>query len=254
MPTETTDTSHIKQVDTEVSLSIGIFLSHMWTYSSPLCLALLRASQAAASLVTAHLLGVGCIMFFDLSGRWKPYALCKTRADKTIADYGPGLYSLTVDLITLFIPCLTLCVWFQADTIIFQSSTTDLKNDNLVEAACKFVAGYALGKVWAFVIHYMLHHPKLYRYHKKHHQKPAELVASAAWDDSAIEYAIMELPSFCLTLFVFPTRWWVHLAHFALHGLDGACGHSGFKAPGIMGTFCIVDVYLPLRSNFLMKG
>eukprot|EP00977_Amphora_coffeiformis_P016315 scaffold5017_cov171-Amphora_coffeaeformis.AAC.4 len=201
--------------------------------TGPLGLALFRAFQAAASLATAHLLGVGYIMYMDLSGRWRPYALCKTRPAKTMTDYLPGLYSLFFDLATLFVPCLAMCLWYQDEKISY--ATTELTVDDLLRAATKFVAGYVLGKLWAFVIHYILHYPKLYRYHKKHHQKPADLVASAAWDDSAVEYAIMELPSFCLTLFAFPTYWWVHLAHFALHGLDGACGHSGFKAPGIMG-------------------
>ena len=231
----------------------------MWTVTtdfvaaSPLGLAVCRACQAAASLAVAHLLGVGYIMCMDLSGRWTPYALCKSRPAKTMADYGPGLTSLAFDLVTLFVPCLTFCVWVQADKITYHSSERN-GDDLLVYAATKFVAGYVLGKVWAFVIHYILHHPKLYRYHKKHHQKPADLVASAAWDDSAVEYAFMELPSFCLTLFVFPTHWWVHLAHFALHGLDGACGHSGFKAPGVMGTFGVnIDLCPPFQSKSISR-
>ena len=209
--------------------------------SVSLSLALLRALQAATSLVVAHLCGVGYIMYMDLSGRWTPYALCKNRPSKTMSDYLPGLQSLAFDLVFLFLPCLTLCLWYQENVIVFGSSPATF--DDWLQAVIKFVSGYVLGKVWAFAIHYLLHHPRLYRFHKKHHQKPADLVASASWDDSAVEYAIMELPSFCLTLFVFPTYWWFHLAHFALHGLDGACGHSGFKAPGIMGTFWC----MPLR-------
>ena len=216
--------------------------------SSALTLALFRACQAAASLVIAHLLGVGYIMYMDLSKRWAPYALCKSRPTKTMMDYLPGLQSLAFDIAFLFIPCLTVCLWFQSDAIVFDTTTMDAQA--FVHSAIKCVSGYVLGKLWAFVIHYILHHPRLYKYHKKHHQKPADLVASAAWDDSAVEYAIMELPSFCLTLFAFPTFWWFHLAHFALHGLDGACGHSGFKAPGIMGMFCIAcHVYSLMYSQ-----
>ena len=209
----------------------------MMLLGSSMALAASRALQAAASLVVAHLLGVSYIAYMDLSGRWTPYALCKNRPPKTLANYLPGLQSLAFDIFALFLPCLTLCLWYQAESITFDFSG----GDNMLQAAVKFVAGYVLGKVWAFAIHYALHHPRLYRIHKKHHQKPAELVASASWEDSALEYAVMELPSFCLTLFVFPTYWWVHLAHFALHGLDGAAGHSGFKAPGIMGKFANVS-------------
>ena len=204
--------------------------------SSPLATAFFHALQAATALVTAHLLGVGFIMYMDLSNKWAPYALCKSRPTKTMSNYLPGLTSLAFDITFLFLPCLTACLWCQADTIIFNASALTSTND-FAQAAIKCFSGYVLGKTWAFAIHYLLHHPKLYRFHKKHHQKPAELVASAAWEDSAMEYTIMELPSFCLTLFAFPTFWWFHLAHFALHGLDGAAGHSGFKAPGIMGMF-----------------
>jgi len=62
------------------------------------------------------------------------------------------------------------------------------------------------------------------------------LVASRAWQDSYTEYAIMELPSFALTVIAFPTRFYIHLLHFAWHGWDGACGHSGFCAPGVVGA------------------
>ena len=235
---------------------------------------MIRAVQAATSLVVAHLAGVGFIMYMDLSGRWDPYALCKNRTTKTINNYIPGLQSLVADIVCLFLPCLTICLWYQADKIVFDTTTTTstatagitntttversddfnhYNNNNnkyedddldqqqfwlmsLLYAVAKFVAGYVLGKVWAFGVHYILHHPRLYKFHKRHHQRPAELVASASWEDSWVEYAVMELPSFCITLFVFPNYWVIHLMHFALHGLDGAAGHSGFKAPGIMGT------------------
>jgi hypothetical protein len=46
----------------------------------------------------------------------------------------------------------------------------------------------------------------------------------------------MELPSFALTLWLFPTHFLTHLLHFCFHGYDGAAGHSGFKGvPGVLG-------------------
>jgi hypothetical protein len=65
---------------------------------------------------------------------------------------------------------------------------------------------------------------------------PAQLVAARAWEDSLVEYAVMELPSFAMTVFMFPTHLWVHLLHFCFHGYDGAAGHSGFGGvPGFLG-------------------
>jgi Fatty acid hydroxylase superfamily len=189
-----------------------------------------RAVEAAGALFVSHGLAVGLLMYLDLSGRWTPYRLCKNRPDHTVAGYLHGWKSFCVDLLCLFVPCMMACIWHSAGAIF-----SDQNQDTHVQAVTKFVSGYVLGKVWAFVIHYILHFPSLYRFHRRHHQKPANLVASAAWDDSWIEYAIMELPSFCLALLCFPTHWWVHLAHFVLHGIDGACGHSGFQAPGLLG-------------------
>ena len=105
-----------------------------------------------------------------------------------------------------------------------------------MESATKLVAGYVLGKVWAFAVHYALHHPALYRFHRRHHLNPKAVVASAAWQDSFVEYALMELPSFGICVLLFPTHLATHLLHFAWHGWDGACGHSGFGgAPGLLG-------------------
>ena len=199
--------------------------------------AFFHAVQAAASLLVAHLLSVGFIMYMDLTHRWTPYALCKNRPSKTMSDYLPGIQSLMFDLVFLLVPCLTACLWFQSDAIIFEPVPILDDFGRTVQAAAQCLSGYVLGKFWAFAVHYVLHNPRLYRFHKRHHQRPAALVASAAWEDSKIEYAIMELPSFFLTLFAFPTFWCFHLVHFAVHGLDGAAGHSGFKAPGIMGTY-----------------
>jgi hypothetical protein len=196
--------------------------------------AVVAALQAATTLWTIHVLGVALIAYMDLSGRWTPYALCKSRPGKVWRDYLPGFRSLAWDLVVLFVPSVTACCYYQADYLFGRNAHPQ---DTLTVSAIKFVAGYVAGKTWATAIHYALHHPKLYRFHKRHHQKPAELVASAAWDDSAVEFAVMEVPALCLCLLVFPTpqRWWVHLLHFALHGLDGAAGHSGFKAPGFLG-------------------
>ena len=192
--------------------------------------ALQHAAEASAALFVSHGIAVGLLMYMDLSGRWDAYRLFKNRKSSSAADYFKGWKSFCVDLVTLFLPCTAFCLYHSADAIFVQA-----QQDTWWESAFKFLAGYMMGKTWAFGVHYILHIPCLYQFHKRHHPNPKDLVGSQAWQDSFVEYAIMELPSFCLALLCFPTKWAVHLLHFALHGLDGAAGHSGFKAPGILG-------------------
>ena len=212
----------------------------MWEYITDMerwTLAFTSTLQAAAFLTVSHFMAVAFVMYMDLSGRWTRYALCQKRPSKTIADYVPGLQSFLMDIVILFIPTLTLCLYIQANRIFPGPNDVSIPRDNIVSSSIKLISGYVLGKIWAFAVHYALHHPTLYKYHKKHHQRPADLVASAAWDDSVVEYLVMEMPSFALVFFFFPTTmWWIHLCHFALHGIDGAVGHSGFSAPGFLGA------------------
>jgi len=190
--------------------------------------ALQRALQAASVLSITHLWCVSVVMYLDLSGKWAKYSMNKNR-DVSYADYASGMKSFTVDLCLLFVPFMTLCFWYSADAI-------DGCVDTLPVSLAKLAAGYVLGKIWACAVHYALHSPLLYRFHKRHHCDPKKVVASAAWEDSFVEYAIMELPSFAITIILFPTHLWTHLMHFAWHGYDGCAGHSGFAAaPGLLG-------------------
>jgi hypothetical protein len=186
-----------------------------------------QAVKAGAALSISHAICVSIIMYFDLSGKWAAYSLNKNR-NVSWRDYYVGMKSFVVDLFTLFIPFMTFCFWYSGDSI---NNCTD----TLFHAFIKLSIGYFLGKVWAFGVHYLLHIPALYKFHRRHHRNPRAIVASASWEDSFIEYAIMELPSFGISICFFPTHLWIHLCHFALHGWDGACGHSGFKGPGFLG-------------------
>ena len=87
----------------------------------------------------------------------------------------------------------------------------------------------------ATFIHYVLHFPAFYQIHRRHHRNPNNIVASAAWEDSWCEYALMELPSFGIAILLFPTHFPIHMFHFILHGYDGAANHSGFSPPGFLG-------------------
>ena len=171
---------------------------------------------------------VSIVMHYDLSGKWKTYQLHKTRNVST-HDYAKGMINFGFDLLFLFLPFMTLCYYLRYDVI-------QECRDTWWQALLKLVSGYVCGKIWAFAIHYLLHHPRLYGYHRKHHGSPATLVAARAWEDSWQEYCVMELPSFGIAVLAFPTYWWMHLLHFAWHGYDGAAGHSGFGGvPGIIG-------------------
>jgi len=201
----------------------------MISSTADLHLAFYLALQAALVLFVSHFIAVAILMYKDLTGEWENFAINKKRPADRRRSYWLGWRSFCVDLIALFIPLITLIISVQVDAI--QHS-----NDTWQSAISKFVSGYVLGKLWAFAVHYALHFPSLYRFHRRHHRSPANMVASAAWDDSFVEYAIMEIPSFAMTLLLFPTNWYFHLAHFALHGIDGAAGHSGFAgAPGFLG-------------------
>ena len=94
-----------------------------------------------------------------------------------MADYLIGLKSFVADIIVMFIPFMTLCFWYREDEI-------DNAADSIVLSLIKLSVGYLSGKIWATAVHYALHHPILYRFHKRHHSGVKSMVASKAWEDS----------------------------------------------------------------------
>lgn len=187
-----------------------------------------RSLQVCVALFVSHLACSSLVMYMDLSGKWTKYSLHKKRIAKS-SDYIEGWKSFCIDQIFMLFPFMTFCFWFNGDRI-------NACSDTWLTSGIKLFLGYLLGKIWATFIHYILHFPSLYRFHRKHHHNPNRVVASAAWDDSFIEYALMELPSFGITVLIFPTYFWAYILHFMLHGYDGAANHSGFsKMPGLLG-------------------
>lgn len=187
--------------------------------------ALFRSIQAASLLTVSHLICVYYIYYNDLvTKQWAKYALNKKRI-VTKKHYIDGLINFCFDVIFLLIPCLTLCFHRSGDAI----SNCE---DNPVVSIGKLAAGYVVGKIWAFGVHYLLHMPWLYKIHRAHHLNTKVLVASAAWKDSFLEHALMEVPSFAMGIILFPTHMNIHLMHFVFNGYDGAAGHSGFAGMG----------------------
>lgn len=205
-----------------------------------------QALMAAATLFTSHLVCTLVVMYHDLSGRWKKYALVENRSVGSVADYAIGLKSFVADLVFMFIPFMTLCFCYKAEQI-------DGSTDSLVVSLAKLVVGYLSGKLWATGVHFALHHPALYRFHKRHHSLTSALVASKAWEDSWVEYCCMEIPSFAIAVALFPTHLGIHMMHFALHGYDGASNHSGFAAPGILGYLFDGEYHYYHREYFGTK-
>lgn len=187
-----------------------------------------RAGIAAAALFSSHVICTLIIMYHDLSGKWKDYALVEKRTVGSVSDYLPGLKSFMADVVFLFIPFMACCFSFRGEQI-------DAAEDSLGMSLLKLFGGYYLGKLWATAVHYALHLPALYRFHKRHHSMTHALVATKAWEDSWAEYMVMEIPSLAIAVLCFPTHFGIHMLHFVLHGYDGASNHSGFAAPGIIG-------------------
>lgn len=63
---------------------------------------------SAVTLAASHLLCVGIVMYFDLTGRWDGYKLHKTR-NVSVKDYAKGLANFAKDLALLFVPFMTVC-------------------------------------------------------------------------------------------------------------------------------------------------
>mmetsp|Transcript_5910 Transcript_5910/g.8590 ORF Transcript_5910/g.8590 Transcript_5910/m.8590 type:complete len:244 (+) Transcript_5910:234-965(+) len=187
-----------------------------------------RALMAAASLLVSHIISTLIVMYFDLTGKWANYALVEKRTVQSTSDYLWGLKSFMADIVFMFTPFMTFCFAYREDQI-------NDADDSIGTSLLKLFCGYFLGKLWATAVHYALHLPALYKYHKRHHSMTHALVATKAWEDSWVEYMVMEIPSFAIAVLLFPTHFRVHMLHFILHGYDGASNHSGFAAPGIIG-------------------
>lgn len=136
-----------------------------------------QAVQAAVVMFAAHSVCVGFVMHMDLSGKWAQYSLNRNRLVST-EDYKVGMKSFAFDLVFLFLPFMTFCFWYRANEIAYCP-------DSILLALGKLALGYILGKFWAFAVHYVLHFPSLYRFHRRHHRNPRSVVAAAAWKTPA---------------------------------------------------------------------
>lgn len=86
---------------------------------------------------------------------------------------------------------------------------------------------------WFYWAHRAMHLPKLYKYHRVHHQSKAPTVWST-YSDHPID-AVAHQAFLLLAPLILPIPPWVLIAHRAIDHVNGTIGHAGFEyfaAPG----------------------
>jgi hypothetical protein len=90
-----------------------------------------------------------------------------------------------------------------------------------------------VGLVWRMAIHVVLHHPKLYKWHKRHHALPENMTPFIAWNDSIVEFLFMEFFGVMfLPIVLNPVPMPVLTIIWSWQILDGVLNHQNLKVPG----------------------
>lgn len=209
--------------------------------------AFLSAVCLATSFFLSYSLCVAIVMYFDFSGKWSQYAMHKTKRSVTMKDYQRGFASLIPKFIFAFVPAITLCCYIQGQNLHNCSDTWYL-------SLIKLYVGNSLGIIWAGVVHFVLHLPPLYKYHKAHHgSAPQNMTASSYGEVSWVEYCILDIPLFAMSLLLFPTHFHLYVINFAWHGWDEASAHCAFAPPGWLSWFFDGDFHYHHHNNPLVN-
>lgn len=193
--------------------------------------AIISALKIGACFLASFTTCAAIVMHFDLSGKWNKYTMEKRKRDVTVNDYLRGYIGLLPKFVFIFLPVISVVCYIRRD---------ELHNcqDPWYVSLLKLYIGNSFGIIWAGVIHYILHHPKLYKYHKAHHYSSTKHMTATAYGEvSFVEYCVLDIPLFALSLFLFPTHFPLYLIHFAWHGWDEASAHCGFNPPGVLSYF-----------------
>lgn len=188
------------------------------------------------SLVVSHLATVLFIAFQDISGRWDKYSLKYQRSTWwTYAQHAP---SFAFDVAFLLAPAL-LAFGYGYDAVLFQPLCPhgDWRRDGVRVAALfgAAIINNIINRLWAMCVHWLMHESKLlYKaVHKRHHCQIRDLCALSAWQDTTLEFVLMEVFGVFLFAQLFnPLPWHFHVILASYNGIGGAIDHSAFYIPG----------------------
>lgn len=190
------------------------------------------------SLVVSHLLMVLFIAFHDISGRWDKYSLKYQRSSwRTYAQHAPSFF---FDVGVLLAPAL-LVFGYAYDAVLYEPLLPhgDWQQDGVRVAALLGGAtiNNVINRLWAMGVHWLMHESKiLYRaVHKRHHCQIRDFCALSAWQDSTLEFVLMEVFGVFLFAQLFnPLPWHFHVLFALINGLGAAIDHSAFYIPGTL--------------------
>eukprot|EP00624_Nannochloropsis_granulata_P002386 evm.model.NODE_22070_length_83641_cov_42.053585.16 len=190
------------------------------------------------SLVVSHLLMVLFIAFHDISGRWDRYSLKYQRSSwRTYAQHAPSFF---FDVCVLLAPAL-LVFGYAYDAVLYEPLLPhgDWRQDGVRVAALLGGAtiNNVINRLWAMGVHWLMHESKLlYRaVHKRHHCQIRDFCALSAWQDSTLEFVLMEVFGVFLFAQLFnPLPWHFHVLFALINGLGAAIDHSAFYIPGTL--------------------
>ncbi|KNC55207.1 uncharacterized protein AMSG_10829 [Thecamonas trahens ATCC 50062] len=175
------------------------------------------ASRLAATAVVFYLVSCAYFAHKDLTDVWKDHRLYRPgeATHRTGADYVRFLgYTLRDLVVVLPVALYGLMVsgWIDYPGLMRPMSEVSWGYEVVV---C--VVQYCVQKAYNAGIHYMLHAPQLYKHlHKRHHTMPRDLVATAAWKETLVEYLLMELlGNFVIGPMIFRMHWLTLAASFA---------------------------------------
>ena len=188
------------------------------------------------SLVVSHLLMVLFIAFHDISGRWDKYSLKYQRSSWwTYAQHAPSFF---FDVGVLLAPAL-LVFGYAYDAVLYEPLLPhgDWRQDSVRVVALLGAAtiNNVINRLWAMGVHWLMHESKLlYRaVHKRHHCQIRDFCALSAWQDSTLEFVLMEVFGVFLFAQLFnPLPWHFHVLFALINGVGAAIDHSAFYIPG----------------------
>lgn len=207
-----------------------------WVDPEQLQRAILFGVAVVVALIVSHLGTVSYIAYHDLSGHWDAYSLKYQR--NTAHTYTKHLPSFFFDVGCLLLPSLVAFGYFYDSTVwspifVHQQAWRNWTAFSVLLASA--VLNNIINRLWAMAIHWWMHVDKhLYQsVHKKHHCSIKDMCALSAWEDTALEFVLMEvLGVFLFAQFFNPLPWQFHVLLALYNGMGGAIDHSGFYIPG----------------------